>query len=119
MKLFVRQAKSCAAALDHALRSVCADVRIALTHYAPVEETLGEEPREIFPFLGSYLLGEVADEHDVDLYLHGHAHRGAEYGTTPGGVPVRNVAQPVLEAAYRVYEVHAREAADHAAQPNR
>ena len=25
---------------------------------------------------------------------------------TPGGVRVRNVAQPVIRAAYRVYELH-------------
>ncbi len=111
MKAFVRRAKELAASLDGALRSADAaraDVRVVLTHYAPVEDTLGDEPREIFPFLGSYLLGEVADEHLVDLYLHGHAHRGAEHGTTPGGVPVRNVAPPVIEAAYRVYELAPR-----------
>jgi len=36
----------------------------------------------------------------ADLVVHGHAHAGSEKGVTPGGVPVRNVAQPVLRRAY-------------------
>ena len=35
--------------------------------------------------------------------MHGHAHRGVEIGSTLGGVHVRNVAQPVIKSAYRVY----------------
>jgi hypothetical protein len=35
--------------------------------------------------------------------LHGHAHSGREHGTTPGGIPVRNVARPVIRAPYRIY----------------
>ncbi|ORI16485.1 metallophosphoesterase [Rhodococcus erythropolis] len=80
-----------------------ADVRIALLHYSPVSDTLHGEPPEIYPFLGSYLLGEPIDEFHLDLALHGHAHAGCERGTTPGGVRVRNVAQPVIRAAYTVY----------------
>ena len=37
------------------------DVRVALTHYAPVPDTLAGEPLEIYPFLGSYLLGQAID----------------------------------------------------------
>ena len=72
-------------------------------HFSPVADTLQGEPLEIYPFLGSYLLAEAMDHAGADLVVHGHAHRGAEHGVTPGGVPVRNVAQPVLRAAYRVY----------------
>jgi Icc-related predicted phosphoesterase len=85
-----------------------ADVRLALLHYSPVRDTLRGEPPEIFPFLGSYLLAEAIDAADVDLAVHGHAHRGSERGATPGGVRVRNVAQPVIRAAYRVFELHPR-----------
>jgi hypothetical protein len=35
--------------------------------------------------------------------LHGHAHVGSEKGRTPGGVPVRNVTQPVIQHAYKAY----------------
>ena len=38
-----------------------------------------------------------------DLALHGHAHAGTEAGMTPGGVPVRNVAQQVMKRPYNVY----------------
>ena len=58
---------------------------------------------EIYPFLGSYLLAEAIDATGVDLVLHGHAHAGSEKGVTPAGVRVRNVAQPVIRSAYRVY----------------
>ena len=37
--------------------------------------------------------------------MHGHAHSGTENGATAGGVPVRNVARPVLGRPYAVYEV--------------
>src|SRR5919112_549059 len=64
------------------------DVRVALTHYSPVPETLAGEPLEIYPFLGSYLLAEAIDTAGADLALHGHAHRGSEQGMTAGGVQV-------------------------------
>ncbi|RYG06803.1 MAG: metallophosphoesterase, partial [Caulobacteraceae bacterium] len=43
------------------------------------------------------------------LVVHGHAHRGAPEGKTHKGVPVYNVALPVLrtlgDLPYRVFEV--------------
>lgn len=72
------------------------DVTIAITHFAPVISTLGEEPVLKHWMLGNSLLGHVIDEDGhVDLALHGHAHLGNRAGETPGGVPVRNVALPV------------------------
>ena len=59
------------------------DVKIALMHYAPVEATLGSEPLEIYPFLGSYLLAQAVDKGGAHLAVHGHPHRGAEKGITP------------------------------------
>ena len=41
--------------------------------------------------------------------LHGHAHRGSRTGTTPGGVPVRNVAAPVIGRAYEVFRFDVEE----------
>jgi Icc-related predicted phosphoesterase len=105
MKAFVRYAKDQARALEVALSLLRTDVRIALMHYSPVPDTLEGERREIYPFLGSYLLAEAIDAAGCDLALHGHAHRGKEMGVTPGGVPVRNVAQHVIGEAYRVYSV--------------
>jgi Icc-related predicted phosphoesterase len=110
MKELVRVAEDEAARLDDALRAAPADAvaRIALTHYAPAAGTLRGEPPEIHAFLGSYLLGEVIDAHQVDLAVHGHAHRGTERAMTPGGVPVRNVAWPVTGRPFVVYPIEVR-----------
>ncbi|MFE4961702.1 metallophosphoesterase [Streptomyces sp. NPDC056660] len=106
MKEFVRYSRRHADGLRTALEELhgreC-DVRIALTHFAPVPDTLAGEPPEIYPFLGSYLLAEAIDTAGADLAVHGHAHAGTEHGMTAGGVKVRNVAQPVIGAAFRVY----------------
>jgi Icc-related predicted phosphoesterase len=105
IKAFIRHTEQTADALRTALRALDADVIIALTHYAPVPETLLGEPPEIYPFLGSYLLAEAIDSAPTALAVHGHAHAGSERGTTPGGVKVRNVAQPLIKQAYNVYQL--------------
>jgi Icc-related predicted phosphoesterase len=105
MKRFVRTTEVSANSLQTALRALDCDVRVALTHYAPVPDTLGGEPLEIYPFLGSYLLGEAIDETQTHLAVHGHAHAGCERGMTPGGVRVRNVAHPVIRQAYSVFDI--------------
>lgn len=108
MKAFMRYTRSRAEALGRALGELreegCA-LRIALTHFAPVPDTLAGEPREIYPFLGSYLLAEAMDEEGADLAVHGHAHLGTEHGMTAGGVRVRNVAMPVIDRAFAVYHL--------------
>jgi Icc-related predicted phosphoesterase len=104
MKAFVEHTWALADRLDTCLHDVeRTDLTVLLLHYAPIRDTLAGEPREIFPFLGSYLFAELADRHRVDLVLHGHAHRGTERGRTPGGIPVRNVAQAVIQQGYAVY----------------
>ena len=103
MKGFIRETKAAADRLGRALASLSTDVRVALMHYSPVKETLHGEPPEIYAFLGSYLLAEAVDHEGADLVLHGHAHRGVEHGVTPGGIPVRNVAQAVINRPYRVF----------------
>jgi Icc-related predicted phosphoesterase len=103
MKAFIRHTRNLASGLSRALEALRSDVRIALLHYAPIPETLEGEVREIYPFLGSYLLAQAVDQAGADLVVHGHAHAGTEKGATPGGIPVRNVAQPVIRSAYRVF----------------
>jgi Icc-related predicted phosphoesterase len=105
MKAFVRHTREIAATLEAALESLDTDVRVALLHYAPTEQTLQGERLEIYPFLGSYLLGEAADRAGTSLIIHGHAHRGREKGVTPGGTPVRNVALPVIHRPYNIYRI--------------
>jgi Icc-related predicted phosphoesterase len=86
-----------------ALRGLDTDVRIALTHYAPVADTLVGERPEIWQNLGTHLLGAVIDAGGAHLAVHGHAHRGTEHGRTAAGCPVRNVAQPVIRRPYALY----------------
>jgi Icc-related predicted phosphoesterase len=105
MKDFVGTTEAIADKLGAALRGLDCDALVALTHYSPVPETLAGEPLEIYPFLGSYLLGQAIDSAPTALALHGHAHAGTERGRTPGGVPVRNVAHPVIKQAYNVYQL--------------
>lgn len=105
MKAFISHTVAAADRLRTTLESLDCDVKVALTHYAPVPETVHGEPPEIYPFLGAYQLGNAIDCCDTALALHGHAHFGSERGETPGGVPVRNVAQPVINAAYASYRV--------------
>lgn len=104
MKAFIRHSRACAERLGERLGEMddC-DIKIALTHYAPTPGTLEGERLEIYPFLGSYFLGEAIDNAKCNLAVHGHAHRGTEHAKTPGGVPVRNVARPVIKLAYKIY----------------
>ncbi|NKY33757.1 metallophosphoesterase [Nocardia speluncae] len=105
MREFAGHTIELATTLDTALAELDTDITVALTHYSPISDTLHGEPREIYPFLGSYLLGEPIDTHGADLAVHGHAHAGTERGSTPGGIRVRNVAQPVIGKAFAVYEL--------------
>ncbi|MCX4705845.1 metallophosphoesterase [Streptomyces sp. NBC_01373] len=112
MKEFVRYTRRSADALHTALEDLAdkgCELRIALTHFSPVADTLAGEPPEIYPFLGSYLLAEAIDTAGADLSVHGHAHAGTEHGMTAGGVRVRNVAQPVIRRAFNVYQLHPAE----------
>jgi Icc-related predicted phosphoesterase len=105
MKAFVSLSRESGERLARALSSTDADLRIALMHYSPISDTLVGEQLEISPFLGSFFLAEAIDEAPCDVAFHGHAHRGTEWGISPGGVPVRNVARQVLRRAYKLYEL--------------
>jgi Icc-related predicted phosphoesterase len=106
MKAFMAHSRCLAERFEQCLTTLDADVRVALLHYAPCPDTLMGERLEIYPFLGSHLLGEAVDRGGATLTVHGHAHRGTEKGLTPGGRHVRNVAQPVIGHAYQLYCLH-------------
>lgn len=111
IKAFVHEAVEEALKLETALARLRTPHRIALLHYAPVRETVEGEPLEIYPFLGSSRLEEPLSRYDVLAVFHGHAHKGAPEGRTAKGIPVYNVALPVLRSAYpdrppfRIFEV--------------
>lgn len=103
MKAFMRHSKSHARILENTIKEMEADYKIVLLHYSPTAQTLAGERKEIFPFLGCYYLAEAVDYGKADICFHGHAHGGIERGETPGGCPVRNVAQPVIRHAFNIY----------------
>jgi Icc-related predicted phosphoesterase len=96
IKAFVQEALNEALKLESALAKLRTPRRIALLHYSPIVGTVEGEPMDIYPFLGSSRLEEPLLRYPVDAVFHGHAHRGALESKTINGVPVYNVARPLL-----------------------
>jgi Icc-related predicted phosphoesterase len=115
IKSFVREAVEEALKLESALATLRTEKRVALLHYAPIVDTVMGEPPEIYPFLGSSRLEEPLNRYSVAAVFHGHAHRGTIQGVTQAGVPVYNVARPLLlrsdprATPYRVFEIDRQE----------
>src|SRR4029077_17548925 len=111
IKQFVHEAVGEALKLEAALARLRTPQRVALLHYAPVQQTCGGEPPAIFPFLGSSRLEEPIGRYPVSFVVHGHAHRGQLEGATKNGVPVFNVSMPLLTRTFadrppfRVFEI--------------
>jgi len=105
IKQFVQEAVDEALKLENALRRLAAPVKIAMMHYAPIPDTLAGEPPEIMAFLGSSRLLPPIDAMGVDVVFHGHAHIGVLEGRTPAGIPVFNVAFPVLQKHGQLFHV--------------
>ena len=96
IKRFVQEAIDEALKLEAALARLRTQRRVAVLHYAPIRATVEGEPPEILPYLGSSRLEEPINRYRVSAVFHGHAHRGAPEGRTATGVPVYNVAMPLL-----------------------
>jgi Icc-related predicted phosphoesterase len=96
IKQFVQEAVDEALKLETALARLRTTTRVAVLHYAPIRATVEGEPPEIFPYLGSGRLEEPINRYRVSAVFHGHAHRGSPEGRTSSGVPVYNVAMPLL-----------------------
>jgi Icc-related predicted phosphoesterase len=114
LKDFVHETVNEALKLESALAKMQTPDRIVLMHYAPIAETVEGEPADIVPFLGSSRLEEPLNRYSVTAVFHGHAHHGKPEGRTREGVPVYNVALPLLNRAFpdrqpvRFFEVDAR-----------
>ncbi len=96
IKNFVQEAVDESLKLESALARLRTTRRVALLHYAPIRATVEGEPPEIYPYLGSGRLEEPINRYRVNAVFHGHAHRGTAEGRTTAGVPVYNVAMPLL-----------------------
>ena len=96
IKAFVQEAVNESLKLESALGQLDTPKRVVIMHYAPVAETTNGENVEIRAYLGSSRLAAPVDTYGADVVFHGHAHHGTLEGKTNGGVPVYNVAQPVV-----------------------
>src|ERR1700757_1118546 len=96
IKTFVEIAEREAIKLDYGLAQTRATKKVAITHYAPIKETIVGEPEPIFAFLGSSRLERALETHRPILSLHGHAHKGTFSAETKSGLRVCNVALPLL-----------------------
>jgi Icc-related predicted phosphoesterase len=109
VKAFVQEAVNEALKLEAALAQLDLPKRVVLLHYAPVAATTDGEDPAVRAFLGSTRLAAPCDAFGALAVFHGHAHHGVEEGRTPKGVPVYNVAMPVLkrtrDARFRVVDV--------------
>ncbi len=110
VKAFVQAAINECLKLERALFQLRAPKRVVVVHYSPVAATVVGESPEIYPYLGTSRMMEVIDRHGADLVLHGHAHHGVPDGKTMAGIPVHNVALPLIQhqdpkAAYRLFDI--------------
>ena len=111
IKHFAQEAVNESLKLESALARLRTRKRIAVLHYAPIRATVEGEPLEILPWLGCGRLEEPLTRYPVSAVFHGHAHNGAFQGATAGGIPVFNVAMPLLKklapdrAPFHVIEV--------------
>ena len=95
-------------ALERELQEIdCCGVRVVLLHYAPTSTTLEGEREAIWAFLGTDRLAEPIVRHEPDLVVHGHAHGGRLHGCI-GSVDVWNVAMPITDWEFAVFELAAR-----------
>ena len=110
VKAFVQAAIDEALKMERAMSQLRTSRRVVVLHYAPVADTARGEAPEIYPYLGSSRLAEVIDRHGADMVLHGHAHHGFPDGKTTAGIPVHNVALPILQsqsppAVFRMFDM--------------
>ncbi len=100
VKMFVQEAIDEALRLEAALARLRTRQKIAMLHYSPIRATVENEPPEIFPFLGCSRLEEPLNRYPVTAVVHGHAHNGTLEGKTTAGIPVFNVALPLLRKTH-------------------
>jgi Icc-related predicted phosphoesterase len=110
IKKFVHECIDEALKLETALARLRNDHLVALLHYAPIQDTVEGEPREIFPFLGCSRLEEPLARYPVTAVFHGHAHHGRPEGRTRTNVPVFNVSLALMrevfpERPFRLVEI--------------
>jgi Icc-related predicted phosphoesterase len=117
IKKFVHECLAEALKLETALARLRNERLIAVLHYAPIQDTVEGEPREIFPFLGCSRLEEPLTRYPVSAVFHGHAHHGQPEGRTRTQAPVFNVSMTLMKEhfphrPFRLIDVDMRPSAD-------
>lgn len=110
LKQIVQERDNQAYALENQLKQLTMEKKVILMHYTPIRETVADEPDDIMPFLGSTRYAQVIDQYGATVVFHGHANAGPHTGKTLSGIPVYNVALPLLETMkpplkYKLFEV--------------
>jgi Icc-related predicted phosphoesterase len=110
IKAFVQEAVNEALKLEAALAQIELEKRVVLMHYAPIAATVEGEDPAISAYLGTTRLLAPVESFGARAVIHGHAHHGRLEGVTPKGIPVYNVAVPVLrkhlaDRRFRVLEI--------------
>jgi len=109
VKAFVQEAVNEGLKLEAALAQLDLPKKVVLMHYAPIAATTEGEDPQLRAFLGTTRLAAPCDAFGALAVFHGHSHHGAPEGRTPGGIPVYNVAMPVLkrvwDSRFRTFEL--------------
>ena len=93
LKNFIQEGAKETITLENAAMGLDTEYKVGILHYSPVKETLAGEEPELYPFLGSSLLGDALDRHHADVIVHDHAHQGSPRGATPEKTVVHNVSR--------------------------
>lgn len=110
MKAFVQETVNEALKLESLLARLTINKKVVIMHYSPIEETIVSEPASIHPFLGSSRFEEPINRYEPDVVFHGHSDYGKLSGKTTKGIPVFNVALPLLKSqtpkqSYKIFEL--------------
>ncbi len=110
LKHIIQERDNQAYALENQLKQLTQEKKVVVLHYSPIRETVADEPADIMPFLGSTRYAQVIDQYGATVVFHGHANAGPHAGKTLGGIPVYNVAMPLLETItpkhlYKIVEI--------------
>ena len=109
VKAFVQEAVNEALKLEAALAQLEIEKKVVLMHYAPVVGTTEGEDVELRAYLGTTRLAAPCEAFGALAVFHGHAHHGTTEARTPKGIPVYNVAMPLLKRAldrrFRVFDL--------------
>jgi uncharacterized protein len=111
IKDIIRHRDNQAFALENQLKALTTDKKVVIMHYSPIRETVDDEPADIMPFLGATRYEQTIDQYGASVVFHGHANMGPHAGKTTKGIPVFNVAYPLLQnimpdKPYKLFELN-------------